>query len=34
MLVAGPGVEPGLRDYATGYSPITRSVGLYHHPLM
>src|SRR3990167_8967424 len=30
--VAGPGVEPGLEDYANLYSLITQSVGLYHQP--
>gem|GEM_PF-5106493 len=29
MLVAEPGIAPGLEDYAY-VSPITWSVGLYH----
>jgi hypothetical protein len=31
FLVGGPGVEPGLQDYAL-LAPVAWSVGLYHHP--
>ena len=34
FFVAGPGVEPGLGDYALLLSPVAWSVGLYHLRLL